>query len=496
MPFGRSFSHSFNGPQAWVKSFCQLAIANTLSNLMVPLAGLIDTAFLGHLSDIRHLNGVALATLIFNVIYWSFNFFRMGTTGPTAQAVGQAVGQAVDQASDGAIDQSKDQQQKDQQQKQVIEWDANQPYTGAQGDGHNDPQVWLIVIRNSILALIAGLAILLLKAPIATLGFSLLQAGPAARAAAMDFYNGRILDAPAVLINFVLLGWLLGRGKGRQVVGLAAVSSLSNILLDYWFIRRLGWGSYGAGLATALSQYVTLAVGLGLVVAEGLPWQLWPTIKAQLWQGKALKALFGLNVDILIRTFALVMAMSLFTNLSSGMGDVVLGVNTLLMQVVLMAAYFMDGIALAVESFAGNFYGRRANEALRWLLVLGISASVILGSAIALTLIGWPNAFFRLLTSHERLLVRVPEYVGWLLPVLGFGGIAFTLDGYFLGLTAGRTLRNATLIAVFIGFLPLALVASWQKNPHLLWLALSGLMVMRGVTLGRQLSRQQTAAGR
>ena len=424
----------------WVISFFQLAAANTASNLMVPVAGLIDTAFLGHLADIRYLNGVALATVVFNVIYWSFNFFRMGTTGPTAQAVGR-------------------------------------------GD---EGEVWLIVIRNSLLALSVGVGVWLLKGPIAAIGFSLLQAGPGVKLAAADFYNGRILGAPAVLVNYVLLGWLLGRAQGRQVVALAFVGNLSNVLLDYWFIRRLGWGSYGAGLATALSQYLMLAAGLAIIAMGTVPWYRWPQIRSQLWQPAALKNLFGLNRDILIRTFALVMAMSLFTNFSSGLGETILGVNTLLLQIVLMAAYFMDGIALAVESYAGHFRGQQSTANLLDLLLLGALSSVVLGGVIAVVLIFWPIAFFSLLTSHSVLLTELPQYVGWLLPVLGLGGIAFTLDGYFLGLTAGRTLRNATLAATLIGFLPLALIASELKNPHLLWVALTALMATRAITLIRQ----------
>ncbi|MFK8184290.1 MAG: MATE family efflux transporter [Phormidesmis sp.] len=424
----------------WVLPFCKLAIANTTSNLMVPLAGLIDTAFLGHLEDIRYLNGVALASIIFNVIYWSFNFFRMGTTGPTAQAVGQ----------------------------------------------QDNELVWLIVARNSLLALGVGIAVWLLKAPIATLGFSLLQADAETKSAAMAFYNGRVLGAPAVLVNFVFLGWLLGQGRGKQVVILAVVGNFSNILLDYCFIRLWGLGSYGAGLATALSQYLMLVAGLSVILAGGVPWQLWSKIQPRLWQLSALKSLFALNLDILIRTFALVISMSLFTNLSSGMGSRVLGVNALLMQVVLMAAHFMDGIALAVESYAGNFYGQRRGTDLSQLLVLGSVGSLVLGAVIALTLIVWPVPFFSLLTSHSELLTQIPRYAAWLIPVLSFGAIAFTLDGYFLGLTASRILRNATLMAALIGFLPLATIASRLNNPHLLWLALSSLMFTRVVTLVRK----------
>lgn len=432
--------------QGWIRPFCQLAVANTASNIMVPLAGLIDTAFLGHLSEVRFLNGVALATVIFNVIYWSFNFFRMGTTGPTAQAVGK----------------------------------------------NHEMEVWLIGIRNALLALGTGIGVWLLQQPIATLGFALLQASPGVREAAIAFFNGRIIGAPAVLVNFVLLGWLLGRSKGRAVIVLAIIGNSSNIVLDYWFIKQLGWGSYGAGLATAISQYLMLVAGLVVIFVGSIPWHLWPQVQAQLWQPAALRSLFGRNRDILIRTFALVISISLFTNLSSGLGETVLGVNTLLMQIFLMASYFIDGIALAVESYAGRFYGQRSTADLHWLLLLGIVGSMGLGLAIALTLLIWPVPFFRLLTSHTSLLTSIPTYVAWLIPVLGLGAIAFTLDGYFLGLTAGHILRNSTLTAAIFGFLPVALLASSLQQPHLLWLALVGLMAIRVTTLIQQVPQTLT----
>ena len=229
-----------------------------------------------------------------------------------------------------------------------------------------------------------------------------------------------------------------------------------------------------------------LAIGLWIIFSGSVPWHLWSQIKSRLWQGSALRSLFGLNRDILIRTFALVMSISLFTNLSSGLGETVLGVNTLLMQVFLMASYFIDGIALAVESYAGRFYGQQATADLHWLLLLGIGGSVGLGLAIALTLLVWPIPFFSLLTIHSSLLTRLPGYVAWLIPVLGLGAIAFTLDGYFLGLTSGRILRNSTIVAALFGFLPLAMAASWLQNPHLLWLALVALMLTRAGTLLRQ----------
>ena len=421
---------------AFLPDFLRLAGANVISNLMVPLAGLIDTAFLGHLAEIRYLAGVALATVIFNVVYWSFGFLRMGTTGMTAQARGR-------------------EEQED---------------------------LWLILLRGGMMAIAFGLLILLLQVPIREIGFALLSAEPEVKAAGYDFFNGRIWGAPAVLLNLVLLGWFLGREKGRWVILLSVVGNGSNVVLDYLFIRQFGWASAGAGWATALSQYLMATAGLLLLGKGGLN-----SIRAvlpEVWNLIALKGLFLLNRDILIRTFALILSFALFTNFSSAMGTQTLAANTLLLQIVTLSAYFIDGIAFATESFAGRFYGSGDQHQLRRLLWIGGSTSVALGLGFALSFVLLPQVLFGVLTSHGEVIDRVQRYVGWLVPVLGIGAIAYMLDGYFLGLTAGKVLRNSTVLAAGLGFLPLALIAQAVNSPHLLWLALSGLMTARSVTLG------------
>ena len=431
MAFSSSSTRSF------LPSFLRLAVANIISNLMVPLAGLIDTAFLGHLADIRYLAGVALATVIFNVVYWSFGFLRMGTTGLTAQARGR----------------------------------------------EDQGELWLILLRGGMVAIACGLLILLLQGPIRELGFALLSADPEVKAAGYAFFNGRIWGAPAVLLNLVLMGWFLGREKGRWVILLSLVGNGGNVALDYLFIRQFGWASAGAGWATALSQYLMATTGLLLIVRES---GLTAMAKAmpQVWNPAALKGVFLLNRDILIRTFALILSFALFTNFSSAMGTQTLAANTLLLQVVTLSAYFIDGIAFATESFAGRFYGSGDRSQLRRLLWVGGSSSVALGLSFALAFALLPQVLFGLLTGHGEVVDTVKLYVGWLVPVLGIGAIAYMLDGYFLGLTAGKVLRNSTVLAAGIGFLPLALVAQTVGNAHLLWLALTGLMVARSATLG------------
>jgi MATE family multidrug resistance protein len=202
--------------------FFRLALVNILSNLMVPLAGLVDVAFLGHLTEIRHLAGVALATVLFNYIYWTFGFLRMGTTGTTAQAVGRADQEAV----------------------------------------------LLTLLRNAVLAIGLGLIILVLQYPLRELGFALLSAAPEVKSSGIAYYNALIWGAPATLLNFVLIGWLLGREQGGRVLLLSIFGNGANVVLDYLFIVQWGWESAGAGIATAASQYLMLLIGMILVCRE------------------------------------------------------------------------------------------------------------------------------------------------------------------------------------------------------------------------------------
>ncbi|MEO0406038.1 MAG: MATE family efflux transporter [Cyanobacteria bacterium P01_A01_bin.135] len=425
------------------RRFLRLSGYNILSNLMVPVAGLIDTAFLGHLDDIRYLAGVAIATVIFNYLYWSFGFLRMSTTGMVAQATGR-------------------------------------------GD---DQAALTIGLRHGAIALVLGVALLLLQVPLRELGFWLLQATPDVRSAGVAFYNARIWGAPATLLNFVLLGWFLGRQEGRRVLLLSVVGNGTNVVLDYVMIYRLGGGSGGAGLATAASQYAMLAVGLGLVLRHRRGLQIsWGT----LFDPIALRQVFLLNGNIMLRTFALLTAFGLFTSLSATMGKTVLAANTLLLQVLTLAAYFIDGFAFATQSLVGEVVGRAQREIATTsradliTLIYGSGCiSVVVGLLFALAFILFPQ-IFGLLTSHTAVLNQLQTVTPWLLPLLSFAAIAYMLDGYFLGITAGRTLRNSSVTATVAGFLPAAIAAWHLQNVHLLWLALTLFMVGRAVTLGLQ----------
>jgi multidrug resistance protein, MATE family len=425
--------------RSFLQQFTRLAIVNILSNLMVPLAGLLDVAFLGHLAEIRHLAGVALATVLVNYLYWTFGFLRMGTTGSTAQAVGRDDGQ----------------------------------------------EVLLIGLRNGAVALGIGLLLVVMQQPLGRLGFGLMSADANVEAAGMAYYHALIWGAPATLLNYVLVGWFLGRGQSGKVLLLSVVGNGAKVLLDYGLIVRGGWLSAGAGYATAGSQFLMMAIGVSLLIWEfrskplGVEWK-------DVMNAAALKAAFGLNSEILVRSFALISTFALFTNLSSLLGTAVLTTNAVLLEVVTFAAFFIDGLAFATESCAGVLQGQGTTEGLLRLLRVSGIASLVLGVGIAIAFMIAPIQLFGLLTSHKDVVERLQQYVIWLLPVLGFGSIAYLLDGYFLGLTSGRILRNAAIVALFAGFLPMAAIAWYFQSSHLLWLALTLFMVGRVVSLGIQ----------
>ncbi|MFB2835667.1 guanitoxin biosynthesis MATE family efflux transporter GntT [Floridanema evergladense] len=422
--------------------FFRLAAINILSNLMVPLSGLLSVAFLGHLTEIRHLTGVTLSTILFNYIYRTLGFLRMGTTGMTAQAVGR------------------------DDQETVI----------------------LIGLRNGLLALGMGLIILLLQYPVEQLGFAILSGAKEVESSGIDYYENRIWAAPATLLNFVLIGCFLGREQSGKVLLMSIIGNGANVIFDYLFIVYLGWESAGAGMATAISQYLMLITGMILVATE-IKWQEVQFLFGKILDTNAMKAAVTLNGNIFIRTFAFLSAFAIFTNLSAVFGTDTLAENALLLQVVTLAIYVIDGLAFATESLAGIFFGKKVYQQLIVLLKIACITSLSTGIPLALIFIIFPNVTFGLLTNHLEIIQLIHSYVWWLFPVLGLGSIAFILDGYFLGLTSGAILRNAALIATLVGFTPIALIAWHTQSNHLLWLALTSFMFVRVITLLSQVPK-------
>ena len=267
-------------------------------------------------------------------------------------------------------------------------------------------------------------------------------------------------------------------GLSGAALIMTGVANLANVVLD--FIVQMDLAAFGAGMGTAISQLLMLLAALILFWARAgkVPW-VWSDV----WQAQALTRLFRLNRDILLRTVALVSAFALFTNFSSLMSTVVLAANAVLLRWVMLAAYLIDGAAFATESLAGILFGTGDRVALRRLQGLALRSGVAFALPFCALALMRPAAPIRLLTSHPQTVETALQYLPWLAPVLFFGSLAYIYDGLFLGLTAGRALRNAMLLSTFGVFLPLAALALHLENNHLLWASMAAFMMARTATL-------------
>ena len=434
-------SHDYN----FLSRFYRLSSISVLSNMMVPLAGLVDIAFLGHLTDIRHLAGVILATILFDYLYRVLKFMRSSTNAITAQAVGK----------------------------------------------DDDKAVILAGLRSGLIALFVGLIILLLQYPLQKIGFLILTGSSDIEAAGVDYFYARIWGAPAVLLNFVLFGWFLGREMNWVMLLMSIVGNASNVLLDYLMIFKWGWASTGAGLATALSQYLALIVGLIWMVFT-IPWQAVPAAIQELFDRVALQETFALKGNILIRFLVLVSVYSIFTNLSATMGTTVLAQNGLLLQIALLSQFTINGVGMTMQTMAGNFKSKGNTQQMLPLLIVSLLTSVVIALGFAGTTILFPDQVFGLLTNHTELNQDINRYTIWLLPISVITGITFILEGYFIGLKEGEILRNTVLLSFVVAFIPLVITAWYFHNNHLLWSTLLSYMTSNMILLALSVPRTLT----
>jgi multidrug resistance protein, MATE family len=417
--------------------FCRLASISVLANMMVPLAGFVDIAFLGHLADIRHLAGVILATILFDYLYRVLKFMRSSTNAITAQAVGK----------------------------------------------DDDKAVILAALRSGLIALLVGLMIFSLQYPIQKIGFFILSGSSDIESAGIDYFYARIWGAPAVLLNFVLFGWFLGREMNWVVLLMSIVGNGLNILLDYLMIYKWGWASIGAGLATALSEYVSLIIGLIWMVFT-INWKIVSVAIKELFDWVALTETFALKGNILFRYILLVSVYAIFINLSATMGTTVLAQNGLLLQITMLSQFTINGVGLTVQSMTGNFTSKGNKEQIIPLLIVSLLASVVIALNFSGTSILFPEQVFGLLTNHIELNQDINRYTIWLLPVSVITGMTFVLEGYFIGLRQGATLRNTVLLSFVVGFIPSTIAAWYFHSNHLLWSTLLSYMVGNMVLLG------------
>jgi MATE family multidrug resistance protein len=337
-------------------------------------------------------------------------------------------------------------------------------------------------LRNGLIALGLGIVLLILQYPLREVGFSLLSADIDVKAAGIDYFNARIWGAPAVLLNFVLIGWLLGREENSKVVVLSVIGNAAKIILDYLFIIQWGWNSVGAGVSQASSQYLMLFIGI-LLASRKVQWQEIRAVSPQIMDFSELKTMLALNRDILIRTITEMSVFTIFSNLSAMMGTILFTQNSLLGQITHLNVYLTNGMGFATETLSGNLKGKDSKEKLLPLLKVSVASSLLIGLTVATICVFFPQAVFGILTNHREITEHIDTYIWCLCFILIFNSVASMLEGYFLGLAEGKIVRNVSLISASLGFIPSVIAAWYFHNNYLLWLSIILFMFAKMVTM-------------
>lgn len=412
-----------------------LAFPIMLANVSIPLVGAVDTAVMGHLPDAVYIGAVAIGAVIFNFLYWGFGFLRMGTTGFVSQAYG------------------------------VRHYNEMADTFG----------------RSVMVGLAVGGLLIALQWPIGQLALGLFDASARIESLTWVYFTIRIWSAPAALVQYAALGYLIGVQRTTEVLGLQLLLNGINIGLDLLFVVGLGWGVEGVASATLIGEYSAAVAGVLLV--RGSLRRLDGRIDTRrLFEIGALRSLLQVNLNIFIRTLCLVFAFAYFTARGAALGPTILAANAILMTMISFVAYGLDGFAHAAETLGGSAYGARDRRGFKvavrtstqWSAATALLGVVVL-YALGDTFIGW-------MTSLENVSQVAARYLPWVVmsPLLSVW--SFQLDGIYIGTTFTREMRNGMLIAVGV-----YLAAVWLLTPslgnHGLWCALMILFVARAVTL-------------
>ena len=411
-----------------------IAAPMTLAFLTTPILGIVDTAVIGQFGDAALIGGLAIGAVIFDFVFSMLNFLRSGTTGFVAQALGRG----------------------DETEQQAVFW------------------------RAVLLAAGFGLALLVLAWPIRELGVLLLEPGPGVAEATRTYVTIRMIGAPVSLINYALLGLLLGQGRAAAGLLLQTLINGINIALSIWLGLGLGWAIAGVALATVIGEAVGAAAGFWWILRnfDGAHAPSW----ARILHRPAFLRLVSVNRDIMIRSIALLLAYGLFTRAGAQFGAVTLAANAILMNFYMIAGYYLDGFATAAEQIVGRSIGANHRPAFwRAVKLTCVWGFLLAGfTTAAVFLFGEPVIHF--MTTAAGVREEATKYLFWAAIAAVSGVLAFQMDGVYIGATWSRDMRNMMLasLAIFVVLL-FMLMPVWGN--HGLWFALNVFLGARGLML-------------
>lgn len=413
------------------RQILQIALPSIVSNITVPLLGLVDVAIVGHMGSAAYIGAVAVGSMIFNLTYWLFAFLRMGSSGLTAQALGR------------------------------------RDLTDVVG----------ILTRSLLLAIGIAILLIILQVPLRWLMFWLIAPTADVAPLATTYFYIVVWGAPAVLGLYGLSGWFIGMQNTRIPMFISIMQNVVNILVSVLLVYGAGMKIEGVALGTVIAQYVGFLAALALLV------RYYGRLFGYFRRDSLLqrfRCFFNINRDIFLRTLCLVAVNLFFTSAGAKNGAIILSVNAVMMQLYLFYSYFMDGFAYAGEALGGRYYGAGNKDGFVQMLrhLFAWASGVTLLYTIVYVCFG--HGIVSLLTDEPQVLSVSHEYLWWIWLVPVASTLAFIWDGIFIGITATRGMLVSSFVSTIVFFAVYALSQN-QLGNHGLWLAMIVYLLMRGV---------------
>lgn len=418
------------------KEILRIAIPNIISNITVPIMGIVGTMIAGHMGEaVESIGSLAIGVTIFNFIYWNCAFIRMGTSGITAQAFGA-------------------------------------------GDNHTTT---LMLARSVMVALAVGALMLILQRPLGLVALKIMNGGEQVA----EYFFARIWAVPAGVLLFALNGWLTGMQNAIIPMIVAIVVNVIHIAYSLWFAFPLGMGITGIAYASVVAQWMGVAI-TALICWLHYRRKMAKISFAEVIDVAALKEFFAINSDIIVRTLCIVATYTFFTAASARMGDdVILAVNTILLELFTLFSYMTDGFAYAAEALTGRFIGARDGVSLRQCVKRCMLWSIVVGIGYSALYTGFWRELLGLFIedgaeNSAQLLDYAGRYIGWIIAIPLAASLPFMMDGVMVGATQSRIMRNSMILATIAYF---ALFYSLRPiiGNNALWLAFTSYMALRGV---------------
>ena len=394
------------------KAILRLALPSILANITIPFVGIVDTAIVGHLSDAAAIGGIAIGTLLFDLLYWNFGFLRVGTSGLTAQAYGSS----------------------------------------------NETECRRILLRSLSIAMIAAVVILAIQWLFVTAVLAVVPCSAEVASVAREYFFVRIWAAPATLSLFTFKGWFIGMQDTKSPMAVDILINVVNMAASYYLAVKTPLGVGGVAYGTLVAQYSGLILAVAILLARYIGISVFRNIDRwkEALRGAELRHMLSLNTNLFIRSLCFMVVYVGYTSLASLYGDTELAVSSIMMKLFMFFSFFVDGFAYAGEALVGKAFGesslehcktpeihRTVRALFNWALGVGLLFTVLYAF--------WGDEAFALMTSDTTVLMAAEKYKVWLIGMPLISTLAFMWDGVYIGATAGVQIRNSMILAA-VGF--------------------------------------------